>query len=43
MKHIIALLLLLILTVAGTSNAAELKKLKVGYLPTSGHLLYFVA
>lgn len=28
---------------AGTGNAAELKKLKVGYLPTSGHLLYFVA
>jgi NitT/TauT family transport system substrate-binding protein len=28
---------------AGNGSAADLKKLKVGYLPTSGHLLYFVA
>jgi NitT/TauT family transport system substrate-binding protein len=28
---------------AGSGFAAELSKLKVGYLPTSGHLLYFVA
>lgn len=43
MKRLLALLLLLTLTLASTSYAAELKKLKVGYLPTSGHLLYFVA
>jgi NitT/TauT family transport system substrate-binding protein len=43
MKRLLALLLLLALTMAGTGHAAELKKLKVGYLPTSGHLLYFVA
>ena len=42
MKRIFALLLLLTLTITGTSHA-ELHKLKVGYLPTSGHLLYFVA
>ena len=44
MKRIILLLLtltLLCLPLAG--HAAELKKLKVGYLPTSGHLLYFLA
>jgi NitT/TauT family transport system substrate-binding protein len=28
---------------AATGFTAELSKLKVGYLPTSGHLLYFVA
>ncbi len=43
MKRLCALLLLLTLTVATSGQAAELKKLKVGYLPTSGHLLYFVA
>jgi NitT/TauT family transport system substrate-binding protein len=45
MKRLLALLLLLTLTLtlANTAQAAELKKLKVGYLPTSGHLLYFVA
>lgn len=43
MKRLLALLLLLTLTIASTGHTAELKKLKVGYLPTSGHLLYFVA
>lgn len=43
MKRVFALLLLATLTLAGIGHAAELKKLKVGYLPTSGHLLYFVA
>jgi NitT/TauT family transport system substrate-binding protein len=43
MKRIFVLLLLMTFTVAGAAHAAELKKLKVGYLPTSGHLLYFVA
>lgn len=43
MKRLFALMLLLTLTVAGTGHTDELKKLKVGYLPTSGHLLYFVA
>lgn len=43
MKRIFALLALLTLTLAAPGHAAELKKLKVGYLPTSGHLLYFVA
>jgi NitT/TauT family transport system substrate-binding protein len=43
MKRLFALLLLLSFALAGTSQATELKKLKVGYLPTSGHLLYFVA
>ncbi len=43
MKRIFALLLLLTLALAATGHAADLKKLKVGYLPTSGHLLYFVA
>lgn len=42
MKRIFSFLLLLTLTITGTSYA-ELHKLKVGYLPTSGHLLYFVA
>jgi NitT/TauT family transport system substrate-binding protein len=35
-------LLLLVMSV-GNGFSAELSKLKVGYLPTSGHLLYFVA
>lgn len=39
---ICAALLVLVMS-AGSSFAAELSKLKVGYLPTSGHLLYFVA
>jgi len=43
MKRLFVLLLLLSLSLVGTSQATELKKLKVGYLPTSGHLLYFVA
>jgi NitT/TauT family transport system substrate-binding protein len=43
MTRFITLLLLLTLALAATGHAAELKKLKVGYLPTSGHLLYFVA
>ena len=43
MKRLLALLVLLTLTVTSTGFAAELKKLKIGYLPTSGHLLYFVA
>jgi NitT/TauT family transport system substrate-binding protein len=43
MKRLFALLLLLTLTLASTGYATEFKKLKVGYLPTSGHLLYFVA
>lgn len=34
--------LMLVMTVGGVA-AAERGKLKVGYLPTSGHLLYFVA
>jgi NitT/TauT family transport system substrate-binding protein len=42
MKKLFALLLLT-LTLASTGYATELKKLKIGYLPTSGHLLYFVA
>ncbi|WP_243375102.1 ABC transporter substrate-binding protein [Geotalea sp. SG265] len=45
MKRIIILVLAITLVAigAGLSHAADLKKLKVGYLPTSGHLLYFVA
>lgn len=45
MKRIFTLILALVMTttIIGTVGAAELKKLKVGYLPTSGHLLYFVA
>ncbi len=43
MKRFCALLLMLTLSTAVTAHAAELKKLKAGYLPTSGHLLYFVA
>lgn len=39
---ICAALLVLVMSV-GSGFAAELSKLKVGYLPTSGHLLYFVA
>ncbi|BCS54140.1 ABC transporter substrate-binding protein [Geobacter sp. SVR] len=39
------MLLALIAVALGVSvsQAADLKKLKAGYLPTSGHLLYFVA
>ncbi|BCG47685.1 ABC transporter, substrate-binding protein [Citrifermentans bremense] len=45
MKRIISLVLALaLLALSGLSaQAAELHKLKVGHLPTSGHLLYFVA
>lgn len=45
MKRIILLsaLFLMLIVKAGNGIAAELPKLKVGYLPTSGHLLYFVA
>lgn len=43
MNRLLALILLMVLTLGTTVHAAELKKLKVGYLPTSGHLLYFVA
>lgn len=45
MNHIITIILTVALLAMGTTGgfAAELKKLKVGYLPTSGHLLYFVA
>ena len=42
MKRIFVLMLLTLL-LATTGYASELKKLKIGYLPTSGHLLYFVA
>ncbi len=45
MKRLLLLsgaLLVLAMSV-GSGFAAELSKLKVGYLPTSGHLLYFVA
>lgn len=45
MKKILSIILTIALLAFGAagSQAAELKKLKVGYLPTSGHLLYFVA
>lgn len=45
MKRIISLVLsLALLALSGlTAQGAELRKLKVGHLPTSGHLLYFVA
>jgi NitT/TauT family transport system substrate-binding protein len=45
MKKIVSLLLAITLLAfgAGFTHASELKKLKVGHLPTSGHLLYFVA
>lgn len=43
MNRLLSLLLLFALTLGSTASAAELSKLKVGYLPTSGHLLYFVA
>jgi NitT/TauT family transport system substrate-binding protein len=43
MKRVFALLLLLTMMLAASGHASEPKKLKVGYLPTSGHLLYFVA
>lgn len=45
MKRILALFIAVLLVAASSVGAlaAELKKLKVGYLPTSGHLLYFVA
>ena len=42
MKYLIVVLLVTLST-AGAGHTAELKKLKAGYLPTSGHLLYFVA
>jgi NitT/TauT family transport system substrate-binding protein len=42
MKRFIAVLLVTLFT-AGAGYAAELKKLKAGYLPTSGQLLYLVA
>ena len=43
-RMLIGLLVLVMLVIGvGNSFAADLKKLKVGYLPTSGHLLYFVA
>lgn len=45
MNRVLIGLLALVMLVMGVGNcfAAELRKLKVGYLPTSGHLLYFVA
>ncbi|MBJ6749494.1 ABC transporter substrate-binding protein [Geomonas anaerohicana] len=45
MKRIFTIILSLALLALGgvTAGAAELHKLKVGHLPTSGHLLYFVA
>ena len=45
MNRMLIGLLALVMLVIGVGNgfAADLKKLKVGYLPTSGHLLYFVA
>src|SRR5512136_1138750 len=46
MKKFIVLLVALLLVgmqVFAAHAASELKKFKVGYLPTSGHLLYFVA
>ena len=45
MKTMMKLMVILALLALGlgSAQAAELKKLKVGYLPTSGHLLYFVA
>ena len=43
-KLLIGLLVLALVGMMAVGGfAAELKKLKVGYLPTSGHLLYFVA
>jgi NitT/TauT family transport system substrate-binding protein len=45
MRKIVAVIVTLALLALGSaaSQAAELHKLKVGHLPTSGHLLYFVA
>lgn len=45
MKRILTLFITTLLVAASSVGAlaTELKKLKVGYLPTSGHLLYFVA
>lgn len=45
MKKIASIVLTIALLAMGAAaaQAAPLKKLKVGYLPTSGHLLYFVA
>lgn len=45
MKRIVSLIVTIALLALGAvgSQAAELRKLKVGHLPTSGHLLYFVA
>ncbi len=42
MKRLCALLLMT-LSLVGSAHASEPAKLKAGYLPTSGHLLYFVA
>lgn len=45
MKRIVSIILTIALLALGAagSQAAELKKFKIGHLPTSGHLLYFVA
>jgi NitT/TauT family transport system substrate-binding protein len=45
MKRIVSLIITIALLALGAaaSQASEPHKLKVGYLPTSGHLLYFVA
>ncbi len=43
MKRIFTLFMLLALMLVGVAHGTDLTKLKVGYLPTSGHLLYFVA
>src|SRR5512138_1887604 len=45
MTRFVSLFLVLLALTFGavTAQGAEPKKLKVGYLPTSGHLLYFVA
>jgi len=43
MQRLSIFLLLTTLFTAAIGHSAELKKLKAGYLPTSGHLLYFVA
>jgi len=45
MNRIVSLIIAITLLALSATGAlaADLKKLKVGYLPTSGHLLYFVA
>jgi NitT/TauT family transport system substrate-binding protein len=47
MKYFVSIFAALLVTMlafsAGIGHTAELIKLRVGYLPTSGHLLYFVA